>query len=140
MTTVNDDSEAEARSENRSMTLPPAVEEGIFEQVAATFRSRRRAWVALMWLLTALWAAVGLWAALSFYRVQTVRDWIMYATLFLLSAMAITMLKIWYWMELNRHTQTREIKRLELQVARMAAKIPGPSTGIGTIRPPTQVT
>ena len=33
------------------------------------------------------------------------------------------MLKIWYWMEMNRHTLTREIKRVELQIAELVHKV-----------------
>jgi hypothetical protein len=33
------------------------------------------------------------------------------------------MMKIWYWLELNKNAVTREIKRLELQVARLSARM-----------------
>jgi hypothetical protein len=34
--------------------------------------------------------------------------------------------RIWYWMELNRTTQTREIKCLEVQVAKLVDRIGRP--------------
>ena len=37
------------------------------------------------------------------------------ALVFLL--IAISMMKIWYWMELNKHAIMRELKRVELQLA-----------------------
>ncbi|MEE8169622.1 MAG: DUF6768 family protein [Phycisphaerae bacterium] len=36
---------------------------------------------------------------------------------------AVAMLKIWYWMEMQRIVVMREIKRVELQIARLAARI-----------------
>jgi hypothetical protein len=33
------------------------------------------------------------------------------------------MLKVMYWMELNKNAVTREIKRLELQIARLANRM-----------------
>lgn len=101
------------------MPLSPADEELILERTLALFRGRMKGWVALNWLLTAMCGAVGLWAASAFFRVATIRDWIFYATVFLVSALGVSILKIWFWMEMNRYTHTREIKRLELQVAKM---------------------
>ena len=37
----------------------------------------------------------------------------------------VSMMKVWYWMELNKNAVTREIKRLELQIARLAGRIKG---------------
>ena len=36
---------------------------------------------------------------------------------------AIAGMKVWYWLELNKNAVTREIKRLELQIARLASRI-----------------
>jgi hypothetical protein len=46
-----------------------------------------------------LWSAGALWAAL-----------------------AVAMLKMYFWMEMNKNVMLREMKRLELQVARLAAR------------------
>ncbi|MCW5766632.1 MAG: hypothetical protein KIT68_11730 [Phycisphaeraceae bacterium] len=47
---------------------------------------------------------------------------IMYACVFRFTGMAIAMLKLWYLMKVNRNTHTREIKRVELQLARLAER------------------
>jgi hypothetical protein len=67
--------------------------------------------------MTAAWGAVGLWAALAFVRSEAVRGWIFYASAFLVSVIVVSSLKIWFWLELNRYAHTRELKRLESQVA-----------------------
>ena len=113
MNTFDDDIRAAVRGEDT------AGNEGLIEQVAATFRTRMRVWVLLIWCLTAVWAAVAVWAASLFLRAATARDWIMYATVFQFAAISVAMLKIWYWMEVNRNTHTREIKRVEVQVAKL---------------------
>jgi uncharacterized membrane protein YciS (DUF1049 family) len=38
---------------------------------------------------------------------------------------AVTAIKIWYWLKMNRLAITREVKRLELQVAQIARKLAG---------------
>ena len=99
-----------------------AGDEGVIQQVAATFRSRMRRWILITWAATAFWVGVAVWAATAFFRSQDTRDWIMYACIFLFAGMAIAMLKMWYLMEMNRNTHSREIKRVELQLARLAEK------------------
>lgn len=104
-------------------SLRSAGDEGMIQQVAATFRSRMRTWIVLTWAATALWAGVAIWAAAAFFRATDARGWTMYAAIFLFSAMAVAMLKLWYLMEMNRNTHTREIKRVELQLARLAERL-----------------
>ena len=94
----------------------------MIQQVAATFRSRMRRWILITWFATLFWVGVAVWAAIAFFRAQDTRDWIMYACIFLFAGMAVAMLKLWYLMEMNRNTHTREIKRVELQLARLAER------------------
>lgn len=103
-----------------------AGDEGLIEQVAATFRTRMRVWVVLSWCFTAAWAVVAIWAAVSFFGAATTREWILYATVFQVAAISVVMLKLWYWMEMNRHTHTREIKRVEIQIATLVDRIRKP--------------
>jgi hypothetical protein len=121
MATFDDDVDAE-RLEG-TMPLSPADEERILERTLAVFRGRMKGWVALMWLFAAIWTAVGVWSAAAFFRGETTRDWILYATVFVVSTLAISLLKIWFWMEMNRYSHTREIKRLELQVAKIVQRL-----------------
>ncbi len=103
-------------------SLRSAGDEGMIQQVAATFRSRMRLWILITWVATLFWVGVAVWAATAFFRAKDMRDWIMYACIFLFAGMATAMLKMWYLMEMNRNTHTREIKRVEMQLARLAEK------------------
>ena len=39
-----------------------------------------------------------------------------------ISMLAVAMLKMYFWMEMNKNVVLREVKRLELQIARLASK------------------
>ncbi len=65
---------------------------------------------------------VAVWAGIRFFEASETRGMILWAVVFLFSAQSIGLLKLWYWMLLNRNSVTREVKRLELQVARLAAR------------------
>jgi hypothetical protein len=62
-------------------------------------------------------------AAVEFGRAASTQEMIAWATGFLICGLATTMLKVWYWMELNRNTILREVKRVELQLARLSNRI-----------------
>lgn len=123
MSTFDEDIRNAMQPGTDEASLRSAGDEGMIRQVAATFRGRMRFWVMLTWAATALWIGVGAWAAIAFFRSQDTRDWIMYACVFLFAAMAVAMLKMWNLMEMNRNTHTREIKRVELQLARLAERV-----------------
>lgn len=121
MNTFDDDLRSAMHSGNED-SLRSAGDEGMIQQVAATFHGRMRRWILITWAATLIWVGVAVWAAIGFFRAQDVRDWIMYACIFLFAGMATAMLKLWYLMEINRNTHTREIKRVEMQLARLAEK------------------
>ena len=58
----------------------------------------------------------------QFFNVSETRDLIFWSAAALWSAVAVGMLKIWFWMEMHKNQMLREVKRLELQVARLAAR------------------
>lgn len=121
MNTFDDDIRGAMQADDAS--LRTAGDEGLIRQMTATFHGRMRMWVLLTWFATLFWTGVAVWAAIAFFRAQGTRDWIMYAGIFVFAGMAIGMLKLWYLMEMNRNTHTREIKRVEMQLARLAESV-----------------
>jgi hypothetical protein len=47
----------------------------------------------------------------------------MWATACIMCTAAVALLKTWYWMEMQRIVVMREIKRVELQIARLATRL-----------------
>jgi hypothetical protein len=82
-----------------------------------------------MWVLTTFWQvvffAVFVLAGIRFFGMTTPADAIFWATIFLLTGLAVSMIKIMHWMLINRNRLLREIKRLELEVARLGKKLRG---------------
>ena len=48
-----------------------------------------------------------------------VREAVLWSTGAVLLGRMVAMLKIWFWMEMHRNQVLREVKRLELQIARL---------------------
>jgi len=51
-----------------------------------------------------------------------VRETVIWTAGALWAAIAVAMLKMYFWMEMNKNVVLREVKRLELQIARLASK------------------
>ena len=99
--------------------LDPAIHESIIE----VFKGKSW-WVAtyaffVMLALTAL-AAFSAW---KFFHAEATRELVGWATGFLFCATSIGMIKIWYFIEMGKNSVTREIKRFELQLARVTSQL-----------------
>ena len=57
------------------------------------------------------------WCAVKFFGVESIEEKLAWAVGFLFAGICVGMLKLWSWMELNKNSVIREVKRLELQVA-----------------------
>ena len=63
------------------------------------------------------------WAGVRFFGAATSAEPIFWSTIFLMAGVGVSMMKIMHWMLINRNRLLREIKRLELEVARMGKKL-----------------
>jgi len=60
-----------------------------------------------------------LYCAWSLTQTADLRETVLWAVAALGFALFVAMLKIYFWMEMHKHQVLRELKRLELQVARL---------------------
>ena len=120
MNDMNDAMRIALNSEVQFEAIDSDRELPIRTQVAETFRGRFR-WMALLAaFFRILFLIIAIIAVVQFFRVTGTRDLVAYATLFLASVVATAALKLWYWMLLIKNSVIREIKRLELQVAKLS--------------------
>ncbi len=98
-------------------------EPSMFTLVMDTFRGRHK-WLVMLtvfWSLTFFVLAIV--SAVKFFNTEDSRDMMLWALGFVFCMSAVSMLKVWFWMELNKNAIMREIKRVELQIARLAGRI-----------------
>ena len=100
-------------------------EQGIFELIGDTFRGKRRWLVVLVYVYSIVFLVLAVITAVQFFKADpdNTRDLIFWAMGFMFCNFAVAMLKMWYFMEMNKNTVTREVKRLELQIAHLAKRI-----------------
>ncbi len=113
------------RSEDAELFDEFSAEPSIFEMLMETFRGRHRWLVFLTIFWTVVFMVLGVLSVIRFFRAEDTRDMLMWAAASAFFLSGVSMMKVWYWMELNKNAVTREIKRLELQIARLAGRIKG---------------
>ena len=96
-------------------------EPGMRELVAETFRGKLRLFTWMTMFMVLVFFVLQIVTAVLFFRAEVLEDKILWATAFLFCGMAVGMLKMWNWMQMDKISVLREIKRLELQVARLSA-------------------
>jgi len=108
------------RADDEEALADLAEEPDIFEQVLETFRGRSRMLVLMSMAVGIVLMALSIFALVQFFHAEEMREMIAWSLGFVFCLCAVMGMKVWYWMELNKNAITREIKRLELQIARLA--------------------
>ena len=95
---------------------------GLIQMTLSVFRGQGMALNIMAYIIGIVFFVLMIIFAVQFFNVDTTRDQILYATLFMFCNGAVMAMKLWFWMVMNRNAVTREIKRLELQVAKLSAQ------------------
>jgi hypothetical protein len=93
--------------------------------VTDLFMGRQRSLRAIGFVISLGFVGAAFWMGMRLLEATETRWLVIWATGFLSCISAIFSLKVWYWLEMSRSASTREIKRLELQVARLAEAVRG---------------
>lgn len=97
-------------------------EGGLPDLVSAMFKGGMRRWLWILGFFSIVWFSLAVWSGINFFNAETTDDRVVWGGWMLLGAMGVTALKSWSWMEMNRASTIREIKRLEIAIAKLAAK------------------
>jgi hypothetical protein len=123
---------AETLSREEAEFFARLDEPPVFAQLAGVFRARNRWLNVLGMTLTLVFLGLAVYSVTRFLSsAAEVRDMLRWGAALFFSVQAVWALKIWYWMELQRNNLTREIKRLELQVALLAEELRAKRADLG---------
>lgn len=110
-------------NEERLLSEKYAGDMSAFEMVGELFRGRNRWLTVYAFVWTFAFLGLAIWCGTRFFQLDaataTMKEMIGWAIGFSFSVMTVGLLKIWFWMDMQRHATTREIKRLELAIAKL---------------------
>jgi hypothetical protein len=102
------------------------LDQALHQQVLATFEGQLR-WVNVAgWIVGALLFGVACVMAWRFVHAPELEDMLRWGAASALGFACVALVKVWFWMELQKNAIMREVKRLELQVASLAAQLRRP--------------
>src|SRR5262245_47691533 len=95
----------------------------LHRQVLDAFEGRLRWFNAAGWIAGAVLFGVACIFGWRFWIAQDLADMLRWAATSALAFAGIALIKVWFWLELQKNAVVREVKRLELQVASLAQQL-----------------
>ncbi len=113
----------DALSEEEAAHFDQLGEPSLTEMVTDLYRGRNRWLVVITSVVIVVFFGLALYTGWRFYHAPEVREMLLWGGACFFCFMAVMGNKLWHWMEMERNAIVREIKRLELQVAHLAAEL-----------------
>ncbi len=99
------------------------ADQALHRQVLATFEGRLRWFNAAGWLAGLALFGVASVLAWRFAHAQELGEMLRWGAASALAFAGVALVKVWFWLELQKNAVVREVKRLEVQVASLAAQL-----------------
>ena len=99
------------------------ADEALHRQVLGTFEGQLRWFNAAGWIAGIALFGVACIFAWRFLQAQKLEDMLRWGAASALAFAGVTLVKVWFWLELQKNAVVREVKRLEVQVASLAAQL-----------------
>jgi hypothetical protein len=91
-------------------------EQSLLQEGLGLFKGKR-AWISIWIGFVIILLIIGsTYCIVEFFRVEETKELMIWGGGFFLGMFAITALKIWAWMQMDKNALMREMKRLEFQV------------------------
>jgi len=91
------------------------------QEAIAAFRTQYFLFAIGGWLMGLVMLVIGVCAGWRFWAAPDVREMLLWGTLAGFALFSLGMIKLWFFMEMQKNGVMRELKRLELQVASLVA-------------------
>jgi hypothetical protein len=112
----------EALSEEDAAFLAEYEAQSPLREALGTLSGKWGAMNAFAAVLTFAMVGAAFYCAWNAFGATGTRETVLWSLGSLAAIIAVAMLKMYFWMEMNKNVTLREIKRLELQVARLASR------------------
>ncbi len=98
-------------------------EQNVFQMVVGLFRGKNKWIIVLMNLMTLVFFGLFIYCAVQFFNTEVTNELITWGIGGFVLLLAVSMLKLFAWMQMDKNALLREIKRLEIQVSSLSMKL-----------------
>ena len=103
-------------AEQQKLDKVICTNDGLFDRIAGVYQGHMRWWVMLSSVIALLLTVGFIYAGFQFYKAGSVSELVFWAVWFIVGLIMQISIKIWIFMEMNRVTQLKELKRTELVI------------------------
>ncbi len=97
-----------------------AEDRGLYAQMSDAFSGPLKLWTVFAFVLSLTFFIAAIYSLVQLWAGPPLRESLIWLAMFGWFILAVAMIKIWFWMRLNQLTLLRELKKIELQVARLS--------------------
>lgn len=119
--TVDDSIRAALRAEQADL-LRDLDEPGLVDRTLTAMRQGPRWATIYVFTVGIVLTGFAIWCGVRLYGAVEAREAILFATGLLASLIMTVAIKTWFWMQMEKYVVLRELKRFELQIARLVER------------------
>lgn len=113
----------EALTEEEVKFYDDLNEPSIFEKLGEVYKGPQ-GWLAMvMNIVILLLFALFVYSLIQFLNTTQIQELVRWASVGLFSILALSIMKIYFWMQMDKNDLKRELKRIELQIAVLSGKL-----------------
>ena len=98
-------------------------EQNIFQSLIGIFKGKNKWIMYAMNIMTLVFFALFVYCLIMFFKTDITNELIQWGIGIVVFLLALSMLKLFAWMQMDKKALIREIKRLELQVASLSGRM-----------------
>jgi len=113
----------EALSKEEAEFYDQLGEQSLLEMSLGVFQGRNKGIYILTMIMSFLLFGGFVYCAIQFFKVDNTREMLIYAAIGFWCMMGVSGIKLWHWMQMNTNSILREMKRQELQITTLTARL-----------------
>ena len=113
----------EALTEEESKFYDKLDEQNVFQMLGGLFQGKNRWIILLMNLVMLIVFGFLVYSIIQFFSTDVTNELIMWSMAIITFLLMISMLKMFIWMQMDKNSIKREIKRMELQISTLSLKL-----------------
>ena len=98
-------------------------EVGLFKQWFGLYKGAFKGWAILITIIQLVLTGLTFYLGYAFFTEDLSTDLIHFGGLFFIVFVSVAMLKLWHWMQMDKNSILREMKRIEFQIAVLSEKM-----------------
>lgn len=118
-----DDIIKEALTQEEAKFYNELDEQGIWKKIGGLFRGKNAWFFIVMNILNLIMLGIAIYCIIQFFNTESTNELIKWSMIFFFCAMMMSMLKLYAWMQMDKNSIIRELKRLEFQVSILSSKL-----------------